>query len=307
MNQDLNQSLERLSLSPRLSQSILTQEEEHEEKKEREEEKEENRPKKKIILSKKIKSPRIIKSPKIIKQLTFQSDDEPIKFDEKSALEDSIILANKRKNESLSVHELKKFNKELDVQKDDQKKIKVVLQPHRKYPEEMKRRALELSEKMGVAEVSSKTGIPESSLRRWRKIGVARVGMSGRRPQYMQLEAELLELFKFKRSKSYAVTNKDLIKEAKQLAASMGLTDFSGSMSWPQGFKTRHCLCYRKATRVSQKLKATAIEDGKRFQEQIGELIAKHHYPPAAIVNADETAIYFDCPASYTLDFKVIY
>ena len=62
----------------------------------------------------------------------------------------------------------------------------------------------------------------QSSLRRWRKAGLGRVGMSGRKPLYQLLELELFEIFKAKRAKGNAMTNQDLLREPKERAVSLG-------------------------------------------------------------------------------------
>ena len=90
-------------------------------------------------------------------------------------------------------------------------KVHISLQPHRRYPKEMKMQALQLAEELGATNVSIKTGILESSIRRWKKVGVERLGLSGRRPQYIEVEKELIVKFKAERSRGTLITNQYLL------------------------------------------------------------------------------------------------
>ena len=52
-----------------------------------------------------------------------------------------------------------------------------------------------MSKKVGVSHVASHTGVPESSVRRWRKVSVDRLGRSGRKPLYLsEFDKKVLDL-----------------------------------------------------------------------------------------------------------------
>jgi hypothetical protein len=121
----------------------------------------------------------------------------------------------------------------------------------------------------------------------------------------MELEQKLLASFKDLRRKGIQVSNKLLIKESRRIANSLGFEDFIGSYSWLDGFKRRNNICYRRPTKVSQKLKETSQKDIEEFQAKLESLVEKHKYPVDAIANFDETGVCLDMPSKRTLEFKV--
>ena len=93
-------------------------------------------------------------------------------------------------------------------------------------------------------------------------------------------------------------------KQARKIADKLKLPNFTGTMSWLYGFKTRNNICYRKLTRVGQKLKADSKERLANFQSQFALLNNMDQYDADAIANLDESGIFFDCPSNYTLAVK---
>ena len=65
----------------------------------------------------------------------------------------------------------------------------------RRYSTETKLKVLEFSEKLGPKIVAKETGIPETSIRRWKKIGIENSGKSGRKPLFPSVEKELMKCF----------------------------------------------------------------------------------------------------------------
>jgi len=124
---------------------------------------------------------------------------------------------------------------------------------------------------------------------------------------YQEVETELLQLFKRERAKGTLITNQYLMAEARKIADKKGIEWFVGSQTWLEVFKRRNSICYRKSTRVSQKVKEKSLKQLKEFHEKVSKLIEEHNYPQEAIWNADETSITFDSPSNFTLDFKVIH
>ena len=164
---------------------------------------------------------------------------------------------------------------------------------------------MELSKKLGPLKVYLQTGIPETSIRRWSKIGPERKGTSGRKPQFEELEEELEKFFKVLRQKGLPVNNIILTTQAKKIADEKNLTTFVGSQGWLEGFKRRKGIVYRKHTRVSQKLKDDSITKLEEFQTEFLRLTAEHKYPLSAIVNIDESGVWFDSPSNYTREVQV--
>ena len=96
-------------------------------------------------------------------------------------------------------------------------------------------------------------------------------------------------------------------ERARSIAERDNLKDFVGSLSWLDGFKKRGRICYRKSTRVAQKVKPGSDVLVKDFQDKFFQLIEANQYAKEAIVNVDETGICFDSPSNYSLDFQVNY
>jgi len=153
---------------------------------------------------------------------------------------------------------------------------------------------------------SMMTSVPESTVRRWVKLGpTSQTQNSGRKPQFEAIEKDLLRLFKQQRLNGIPLTNKYLIQEARKIAVGQGIKDFLGTNSWLDGFKRRHKIGYRKSTHTSQKLKAESKEELQNFQDKLTQLTSTYHYSPEAVANIDECGLFYDNPPNFTLDFKV--
>lgn len=168
-----------------------------------------------------------------------------------------------------------------------------------------KKKAIDLTSKLGSCKVAAITGIPESSLRRWSKTGPTRLSGSGRKPSFPLIEKKLLESFKELRSKGIGVNNASLLKMATEIADELHEENFVGSIGWVRGFRRRNRIVTRRRTRVSQKLCATSEEELRDFQKQIVDLIKLHKYDSEAILNIDEVGITFDNPSNYSLEIQV--
>ena len=95
-------------------------------------------------------------------------------------------------------------------------------------------------------------------------MGINRIGSSGRKPLFSDMEAELLRFFKTHRDKGIPVTNYTLLREARRIAEAKQ-RDFTGSTAWLDGFKRRHQICYRRTTHVAQKPKPSAVAELQAF------------------------------------------
>lgn len=104
------------------------------------------------------------------------------------------MIALKRKRIPNQIREELK-NIRLTVDKIELKEAPILVSLQRKYPIEAKKKVVELTKKIGAMRVARHTGIPETSVRRLSKTGIDRVGKSGRKPQYVEIEKELKRLF----------------------------------------------------------------------------------------------------------------
>lgn len=184
-------------------------------------------------------------------------------------------------------------------------KIRIYLKTQRRYSTEVKTKVVELAEKIGPYQVSVQTGIPEASVRRWKKNGPVGKGGSGRQPLFPNVESELMKMFRDSRSLGILMTNSCLLNEARKIGERLKVKDFVGTLSWLEGVKKRNGICYRRSTRVSQRIPEDAKVQVEEFREKFLNLYTQHQYPLNAIVNIDETGINFDSISNYTLEFKV--
>lgn len=93
----------------------------------------------------------------------------------------------KRKIDAEMSHELKMVKQILnDTQpkKQDSEKVTVVFKTQRRYSQQAKTKILDLAEKLGPYKVSNQTGVPEATIRRWKKVGTGQKTISGRNPLY---------------------------------------------------------------------------------------------------------------------------
>ena len=231
---------------------------------------------------------------------------EEQKVEQSQAMITSNLNLLKRKLDKNTKEELKQIKLSLDKPKQETP-VLMSFRPQKKYPRETKIKAVELCQKVGVNRVASSTGIPESSLRRWSKVGVDRLGTSGRAPFYQEIEEDLFNYFKNLRTAGISINNQLLLNEARRIANSHGIEGFLGTLSWLDGFKKRHDIVYRRPTRTSQKLSPDSVEMLGKFQKEFLVLVESHGYPLEAICNIDETGICFDMPLHHTLDNKVFF
>ena len=153
---------------------------------------------------------------------------------------------------------------------------------------------MELVKKLGYHRAAVETQILETTLRRWGKVGIKRIGKSSRHPIYPDIENDLIKTFRGARGSGMLTTNGIMIREARRIALRQKNADFVGTLSWLSGFKRRHQICYRRNTRVAQKLPVNAIQKIEEFTDELTKLIEIKKYQLDAIANVDETSIFFD-------------
>jgi len=130
-------------------------------------------------------------------------------------------------------------------------KVTINLKTYKRYSQDTKVQALELAQQLGPSRVSVHTGIPETTIRRWSKVGIDRTGNSGRLPTFPVVEQELLKVFQAFRSVGIQQTNKSLLFESRKIADRLKQNDFVGSSSWLRGFKRRNGIVYRREDRTT--------------------------------------------------------
>ena len=185
------------------------------------------------------------------------------------------------------------------------KEMPIIFTTKRRYSETSKLRALELAHQHGFQKVAANTGIPETTIRRWSKVGVKKIGVSGRIPLFPAVEAELVNVFRDNRAKGLMIINSHLLQEARKIALRQKNPQSIGTMSSLQGIKKRQGICYRRHTRVAQKLPQDAPEKIEAFSNRIKLLFEEHAYDLKSVVKIDETGFFFDSFADQTLEFKV--
>jgi hypothetical protein len=79
---------------------------------------------------------------------------------------------------------------------------------------------------------------------------------------------------------------------------------FKASAGWLTRFKTRHSLALRRQTSVQQKLPAQLELKLTKFLGDLKVCRVQHKFPPALIINMDETPMCFDMPSSTTIDVR---
>jgi len=188
-----------------------------------------------------------------------------------------------------------------------QENAPIYYKSQRRYTPEARAKALELATKFGAHKVSVKSGIPETTIRRWQKVGTDYKKGSGRLPTFPEIEIELMKVFREARANGILMTNNSMLREARKIAERLKNTNFVGTMSWLDGVKKRNELSYRRHTRVAQKLKENALEQQEEFRNKIIELFEKHEYQLDSVINIDETGLNFDQISNYTLEFKVLF
>ena len=247
---------------------------------------------------------RILSTQNSISSQLSQSEDS--KEDHRVLAPTTTFVQRKRKIDGEIHKELKAVRKSLDQQNTGETvPIPVYLKVQRRYTEDTKAKVVELAGKIGPHQVSVQTGIPEASIRRWKKVNGTKSVGSGRQPQHPEIEAELIKMFCDSRSHGILTTNASLLHLSRKIAERLKKSDFVGTMSWLDGVKKRHNICYRKSTRTGQKIPADAQNLINCFKEKIIGLFELHKYPPGSVVNIDETGIFFDTVSNYTLEFKV--
>ncbi|CAG8627368.1 9882_t:CDS:1, partial [Ambispora leptoticha] len=126
-----------------------------------------------------------------------------------------------------------------------------------------------------------------------------------RKAAYPLLEDELLEYIKKKREEKCTVTTSMIIKKAKDLGTSLGLSDIKFSRGWAETFKQRHKLVKRARTQIAQKVPEDMPQTVINFLRIARE--KTYNIEKKFIISFDETPMWFDMPQNSTIDFKGVH
>lgn len=177
-----------------------------------------------------------------------------------------------------------------------------------------KRKVIVCAESDGNRAASRAFSVPETCVRDWRKqkekifaSKATRKGFSGpKKGRYPKIEDPLAEYVQQQRAAQKPVTTELLKIRAMQLALGQGLTrvEFKASRCWITNFMKRKGFSLRRRTGICQKLPAEYEEKLDAFQRYVLNLRRNNNYQLGQIGNADQTPLYFDMPATTTVEKK---
>ena len=165
---------------------------------------------------------------------------------------------------------------------------------------------MRLAQGLGIRKVSIELGIHENQIRNWLRKGAMRKTGSGRKPGFPDIQKRLYEWISIK-EKNLNLYRLNLLKlKLFQIAKQMEIdSDFKCSRGWIRNFFTRYNLVLRKRTHKAS-FNETTQKDIMSFIAEVKNLIESHNYPLKAILNMDETPIFFECSREKTIEIRGI-
>ena len=123
----------------------------------------------------------------------------------------------------------------------------------------------------------------------------------GRPPVSPELDQAVFNFLEEERSEGRVVTNKMLLRRAREIAGGMGIIErFKASPMWLRCWKRRFGVGMRSGTNASQKVPADFAELLQDFCRSIIQARKVHKVDPSDIINMDQTMVRFDMPRSKT-------
>ena len=127
----------------------------------------------------------------------------------------------------------------------------------------------------------------------------------GRPPASPELDQAVFDFLEKERSEGRVVTNKMLLRRAREIAGGMGITErLKTSRMWLLCWKRRFGVGMRSGTNASQKVPADFAELLQDFRRSIIQARIVHKIDPSDIINMDQTMVCFDMPRSKTNDVR---
>lgn len=187
----------------------------------------------------------------------------------------------------------------------------MIMEKRYTYNADFKRKVILCAENNGNRAAAKKFSINEANVRRWRKMRAELFACktttksfsgpkSGKHPE---IDSLILDYFQELRNKSFPVTREMIMSKAREIAKNVNIS-FKASRGWCEKFMKREGLTLRRRTTICQKLPNDFEEKLINFQRYVINLRRLHQYPLNQIVNADETAVYFDMPRNYTIQSR---
>jgi len=127
---------------------------------------------------------------------------------------------------------------------------------------------------------------------------------SGPSLKFPNLEMPLFNWIMDQRRNGFSVSTRELLCKAHILEPNLSTVSYKTQESWCRRFRKRQELVLRRPTRIAQYLPGTyeAIRD--QFAKNVIGLAKIRNVARNMVCNMDETAIYFDTKAIYTIEAK---
>lgn len=158
-------------------------------------------------------------------------------------------------------------------------------------------------------EIADELGIPPSTLRtvlknrleieqnrlvggsKWQKV---------KHGKYEELENVLLVWFQQARNLNYPVNGGVVTEKAKEIAARLNITEFSGSTGWLDRFRSRHGIVYRQ---ISGEAESVNDDDIASWKDNVLPSLL-YDYAPEDVYNADEFGLFYKLMPDKSFVFK---
>lgn len=182
------------------------------------------------------------------------------------------------------------------------------------YTREQKKTVVSCARAEGPTKAAAVFDVPLRNIHRWlredfscvaaQEGNLRQVG-AGRPPLFREsCQSELLAMIQRARSAGRNIARQDLQVWATTIADTKGIRGFKASEGWLTKFMSRHSLSLRRRTGNGYGLPADYDTRLCQMVTEIEMLREKFSVPDKLIINADETAIFYDNVDARTVDFK---
>jgi transposase-like protein len=179
---------------------------------------------------------------------------------------------------------------------------------HNSYTAAFKMQAIEKAEAIGNRAAAREFGVDERCIRRWRSEKAVLESMPktkrARRcgtAHWPELEDVLEKWILEQREKGLPLSTVQIRLQAKNFAANMGISNFTGNPNWCFRFMARKKLSVRARTTVGQSLPDDWEDKKKSFLQYVENAVSGKKLHKSQIINMDEVPMSFDCPPTRTV------